>query len=166
MLVVTEEYKKWRGVIFAVTPEQVDVSAQEADRVYGILMDIGMRDTSGRGDFALSLTAFPTGESSFRPTPGGGIVGLGGDAKVSEVAKAIVQIGQQAFASTQPTTDFASLPEPGKVRFTFLTTSGVRFIEDRLEILQSPQSPFSKMLGGFGFIRNFAMQLEAQKGKK
>ncbi len=40
-IVTTVEYQKWREVIFAVTPEQVDVAQSDANRVYGVIMDIG-----------------------------------------------------------------------------------------------------------------------------
>ncbi len=163
MVVITEEYKKWREVIFNVKPEQVGVSSQEVDRVYGVLMDIGQADTGGRGNFALSLTALASGEASFRPTPGGGAIGLGGDAKVAEVAKSLVQIGQATISATKATTDFASLPKPGWVRFTYLTTSGVRSVEGQLNVMLSPHNPFSKLMNGFGFIRNFAEKLGTRR---
>lgn len=38
----TVEYQKWRDMIIAVEPEQVDVSKSDTDRVYWVIMDIGM----------------------------------------------------------------------------------------------------------------------------
>ena len=154
----SENYQKWRAMIFTVTPEQVDVSGSDADQVYGVIMDMGMIDRQHSANWAISLSAFPTGEASFQPTPGSGVIGLGNDPKVAQAAKEIVNISQELLPETNPTQDF-SLPEPGFVQFFFLTTSGVRMIKEHLDNLQQPKNPFLQLLNRFGFIRQFADQI-------
>jgi hypothetical protein len=154
----SENYQKWRAMIFTVTPEQVDVSAGDADQVYGVIMDIGMIDRPHSANWAISLSAFPTGEASFQPTPGSGVIGLGHDPQVAEVAKEIVNISQKLLPETNLTQDL-SLPEPGVVQFFLLTPGGVRVIKDRLDKLQQPNNPFAQLLERFGFIRRFADQI-------
>lgn len=157
-LVTTEAYQRWREMIFSVKPEQVEVSKSDANRVFGVIMDIGQIDLRASTNWAISLSAFPTGEASFHPTPGGSVAGLGGDPKVAQVAQEIVQNAQVLLPETNPTQDL-SLPEPGYVQFFFLTTSGVRVFKGHLDKLQKPENPFGQLLNQFGFIRQFADQI-------
>lgn len=159
-LETTADYQQWRKVIFAVEPEQVDISKSEVDRVYGVVMDIGMLDQQHATHWAMSLSAFPTGEASFRPTVGGGVVGLGGNPQVAQAAQEIVQIAQTLWPATEPTQDL-SLPEPGFVQFFLLTTSGVRRVKDHLDKMQRPDNPFGLLLDRFAFIRRFADALRS-----
>jgi hypothetical protein len=155
---ISENYQKWRAMIFTVTPEQVGMSGSEADQVYGVIMDIGMIDHQRSVHWAISLSAFPTGEASFQPTPGGSVIGLGNDPQVAQRAREIVDISQDLLPETNFSQDF-SLPEPGYVQFFFLTAGGVRAIKGQLHKLQQPKSPFMPLLNHFGFIREFADQV-------
>jgi hypothetical protein len=121
-------------------------------------MDIGQIDRQTSTNWAISLSAFPTGEASFHPTLGGSVAGLGNDPKVAQVAQEIVQIAQVLLPETDPTQDL-SLPEPGFVQFFLLTTSGVRVVKGHLDKLQKPENPFKQLLNQFGFIRQFADQI-------
>jgi hypothetical protein len=161
----SQTYLKWRDMIFTITPGQVGVSNDQPDKVYGVLMDIGLVDQQTHKTFALSLTAFPTGESSFQPTLGGGVIGLGNDEKVAQNAKALVNIAQSLIEKTKSTQDY-SLPEMGLVQFFFLTTSGVRVYSEHLNTMQTPGNPFYRMLQGFGFIRESAERLMNQRYAK
>ena len=141
-----EYYRRWRVVIFDLTPDMVQVSSSEADTVYGVILDVGMRDRRTSVEFAISMTAFPTGEASFHPTPGSSIVGLGNHPPIAQIAKQIVQAAQKLWHITSPTRD-RSLPRAGLVRFFFLTTSGVRLFEGTLQEVQTPTHPFGELLG-------------------
>ncbi len=134
------------------------MSASDVERVYGVMMDVGMIDYDHDVHWAMSLSAFASGEASFYPTPGGGWNGLGGDPQVSRVAEEIVEIAQSLWRETNPTDDF-SLPKPTFVQFFFLTTSGVRVFKESLTQIQKPENPFSGLLNRFGFIRDFADRL-------
>ena len=51
---VLPEYQKWRDGIFTVTSEQAGVPRDEPDRVYGVIMDVGLaNDTPGKESFTL-----------------------------------------------------------------------------------------------------------------
>ncbi len=161
-LTMTEDYQRWREMIFAVKPEQVGASANEADRVYGVIMDIGMVDFQHAAHWAISLSAFPTGEASFRPTPGGGVNGLENDPQMAHVGPEIVEIAQTLWRETIPTENF-TLPEPGFVQFFFLTTGGVRGFKRYLGDMQKLENPFSQLLNRFGSIRDFADRILDQR---
>lgn len=158
----SKDFQKWRAMIFSISPEQVDILKSQANQVYGVIMDIGMVDRQSSTNWAISLSAFPTGETSFHPTPGGSVIGLGNDPKVDQTAKDIVHIAQNLLPQTTSTQDF-SLPEPGYVQFFFLTTSGVRVVKDHLDKLQQPGGSFVPLLERFGFIRQFADEILDKK---
>ncbi|MEW5956554.1 MAG: hypothetical protein AB1801_02440 [Chloroflexota bacterium] len=155
---ISQNYEKWRAKIFNITPEQVGMSKNKADQVYGVIMDMGMIDQRRSVRWAISLSAFPTGEASFQPTPGSGVIGLGNDPKIAQRAREIVKISQELLPETNFTRDF-SLPEPGYVQFFFLTAGGVRVIKEQVDKLQHPKNPFMPLLDHFGFIRQFADQI-------
>ena len=161
----TEDYQKWRELIFAVPPEQAGVSRSDAHRVYGVIMDVGQLDPSSRTHWALSLSAFATGEASFRPTVGGGAIGLGEDPKVAQAALEIVQIAQELLPQTNPTQD-TSLPEPGFIQFFFLTTKGLYRMKGLLDQIQKSENPFLLLVSRFAFIQRFADQIADQAAQK
>lgn len=151
---ITEDYQRWRELIFRLQPEPVE----DAHQVYGVIMDIGHLDQQSSTQWAISMSAFSTGEASFQPTVGGGVIGLGGDPQIAQVAQEIVQMAQGLLPQTNPTKDL-SLPEPGFVQFFFLTISGVHGIKARLDQFQKPEHPFLQLLNRFGFIHQSADQI-------
>jgi hypothetical protein len=142
-------------VTLNIAPEVVEVSKDETNKVYGVLMDYGLIDQQRMVNWVISMSAFPTGEASFRPSVGGGMIGLGGDPEVAQVAKDIVAYAQTLLSQSKPTKDF-SLPSPGEVRFILLTTNGMHVIEGHLNDMQFPGHVGLKLLNQFGFIRQFA----------
>ena len=121
-----------------------------------------MIDRQRSAKWAISLSAFAGGEASFRPSVGDGVIGLGGDVKVAQVAKEIVQIAQELLHGTYVTQD-PGLPEPGLVRFLLLTTGGLRAFEGHLCELRAPGTTSVQLLKRFGFIRQFADRLLDRK---
>ncbi|MEO0396784.1 MAG: hypothetical protein AAF243_12470, partial [Cyanobacteria bacterium P01_A01_bin.137] len=91
---VTPEYKTWRETIFNIQPSQVGVFENDSNRVYGVLMDVGMLNENTSERWAMSLTALLSGEASFQTTPGGDMVGLGDDPEIAHIAQEIVQFSQ------------------------------------------------------------------------
>ena len=114
-----EDYLKWRDVVFSVSNTQVEVETDQPGRVYGVIMDVGLSD-----DFKISISAFPTGESSLRTTIGGGAIGLGGDEFIAKQAQRIVILAQSLMEQARQINNH-NLPKPQKVYFYFLTTSGL-----------------------------------------
>lgn len=160
---ITPDYHSWRETIFSIDASQAGGSENDTNQVYGVLMDVGMIDNQTSERWAISLTAFLSGEASFRPTPGGGMVGLEADPKVAKVAQEIVQIAQTLLPQASPIEDRA-LPEPDLVQFFFLTSSGVYGVADDLNRLQKKaDAPFKTLLNKFRFIRQVADQLIDQK---
>lgn len=155
----TPDYRRWRETVFNIQPGQVGASDDNANQVYGVLMDVGMMDESISEQWAMSLSAFLSGEASFQPTLGGGYVGLGDDPNVAKVAQEIVQIAQTLLPKTSPIRDRA-LPELDLVQFFFFTAGGVYGVADTIQNIQTPDDPLGQMLNRFGFIRQYADQLQ------
>ncbi len=166
-MAITGEYMKWRNVIFQVESKQVGVSPTEKDRVFGVVMDFGMIDQRSKTPFVLSTTAYASGEASFRPSPGGGFVGLGGDPKINQAAKDIVKLGQGVFSLTKPTAETA-LPSAGMIYFYLLTTSGLHWHRSLITDIQRDQKnhPFFDIFRAFSFIRMFAEKMIDSKQEK
>jgi hypothetical protein len=161
---MTDQYKKWRELIFALKPESGGVASNEENRVFGILVDNIQFDKETKTLWAISQTAFASGESSLQSTVGMGIVGLGvskGDEDISAASQQLVGIAQQLFTSAAKTTDY-SLPELNVVRFFFLTTSGTYFIDSEVDKIERGDNRLFEMLKGFIYIRKFAQNIIAQ----
>lgn len=155
---ITPDYQTWRETIFNIDAAQAGGSENDTNQVYGVLMDVGMIDNQTSERWAISLTAFLSGEASFRPTPGGGMVGLGGEPKVAQVAQEIVQLAQTLLPKASPIEDRA-LPEPDLVQFLLLTPGGVYGVADDInKLLKKPEDPCNTLLNKFGFIRQVADQ--------
>jgi hypothetical protein len=155
------DYQKWREGIFSVSAEQAEVSSSQPDRVYGVIMDVGLADEKGKPvetNLVITETAFASGESSLKTSFGGGIIGLGGAEEVSEQAKQIVGLGQGLVHLTKPANK-RDLPGSGKIYFYFLTTSGVRFYECKFKDIHAQEHPFSEVFARFSVIKNRADEL-------
>jgi hypothetical protein len=142
-----QDYLKWRDVVFSVTGSQVDEVPDQPDRVYGVIMDVGLS-----GEFVITVSAFATGESSLRTTVGGGAIGLGGEPLIAAHARQIVTTAQSLLQTTQPTSD-RSLPPGKKVYFYFLTPSGLRLSQSTVEETSSAAHPFHEMFSRFTAIK-------------
>lgn len=162
--IATQAYHDWRQMILAIPPQQGGLAA-DGQGVYGVIMEIGMLDQQKQLPWAISLSAFASGEASFQPSPGGGVLGLGGEPKIQQLAQEIVQIGDKMAFMTQPAGS-TELPKPGFVHFIFLTTGGLRAGGGQLNELQQPNNPYLHLLNRFGLIRQFADHLIDQQRRK
>lgn len=147
------DYLQWREVVFSVRQAQVDDGPGRPDRVYGVVMDVGLSD-----EFVISITTFASGESSLRTTAGGGAIGLGGDPVIAGHARQIVSLAQPLLERTQPV-DYPNLPGPKAVYFYFLTPSGWRLGQSTLEALSSAGHPFGEMFARCSAIKARSEQL-------
>ena len=147
------DYLRWRDVIFSVTSDQVDIVTDQPNQVYGVIMDVGLSD-----DFIISITAFPTGESSLRTTIGGGAIGLGSDETIAAQAKSIVVLAQSLTGKARQINN-QNLPKSQKVYFYFLTTSGLMLSETTLEEVSAQDHPFYEMFGRFTEIKRRSEEL-------
>ena len=145
---ILADYLRWRDVIFSVSIDQVDKATGEPDQVYGVVMDVGLSD-----EFVISITAFPTGESSLRTTVGGGVTGLGNDQTIAGHAAQIVHLAQSLVDETKPASDH-SLPGAQMVFFYFLTTSGLRSYTTPIkEVDSQDQHHFHEIFNRFTAIK-------------
>ena len=147
------EYLRWREAIFSVSSAQVDVVTDQPNQVYGVIMDVGLSD-----DFIISITAFPTGESSLRTTVGGGAIGLGTDEFIAEHAKRIV-VSAQSLVENARQINNHNLPKSQRVYFYFLTTSGLMLSETTLEETSAQNHPFREMFERFTEIKRRSEEL-------
>jgi len=141
------DYLKWRDVVFSVTHAQGEDGADQSDRVYGVIMDVGLSN-----DFVITITAFATGEASLRTTVGGGAIGLGSDTFIAEHAKQIVTNAQSLLKTTRPMNNHG-LPQGKNVYFYFLTPSGLMLSESTVEETYSQTHPFHEMFSRFTTIK-------------
>ena len=141
------EYLKWRDVVFSVTSQQVDDIQDQPDRVFGVIMDVGLSN-----EFVITITAFASAESSLRTTVGGGAIGLGGDPLIAEHAKHIVFLAQSRRMTAGPI-DHPGLPPGKEVYFYFLTPAGLRLSRSTMEEIYSPAHPLREMFSRFTAIK-------------
>jgi hypothetical protein len=141
------DYLRWRDGIFTVTSAQVDVLTDQPNQVYGVIMDVGLSN-----DFTITITAFPTGESSLRTTVGGGAIGLGSNDYIVERAKRIVMLAQSLIEKTRRINNH-NLPKSNQVYFYFLTTSGLMLNETTVNEADAKNHPFHEMFGRFTEIK-------------
>jgi len=150
---VFAQYLKWRSVIFAVKGEMVGVSSKQPGQVYGVVADIAFPDPEKT--FAVSLTAFASGEASLKSTFGSGITGLGGKEEISLQAKNIILEAQNLLNKTKVVKEFPAVSSKN-VFFYLLTTSGVRYHEARMKDLTTRKDPFSDVFHRFSAVKHYA----------
>ena len=153
-----DDYLKWREMVFSVTRAQVEDGPDQPDRVYGVIMDVGLSN-----DFVISITAFATGESSLRTTVGGGAIGLGSDPFIAGQAKQIVILAQSLLKTTRRM-NHHHLPQGKEVYFYFLTPAGLMLTESTVEETYSQTHPFHEMFSRFTAIK--ARSEELLKGSR
>ena len=155
---ITEDYRKWRELIFSLKPESAQISSKEVDRVFGVVMDYVQIYAEPSTLLGLSQTTFASGESSIKATTGAGVIGLGigkDEEHIFTVGQQIIGIAQQLLSSAVRTTDY-SLPLPRIVRFFFFTTSGTYFIDSHIDDIEHGNKQVFEMFNGFMFIRRYA----------
>ena len=153
---VSAEYLKWRSVIFAVKGEMVGVSSKQPDQVYGVVADIAFPDPEK--SFAVSLTAFASGEASLKSTFGSGITGLGGKEEIALQAKNIILEAQNLLNKTKLVKEFPAV-NSNNVFFYFLTTSGVRYHEVKMKDVLLRKHPYWEVFHRFSMIKHYADRL-------
>jgi hypothetical protein len=150
------DYENWREIIFS-TSSGYGLSDSLPNQVYGVVMDVGVATDEQHKPIdtkvVVSQTAFPTGESSVKWSNGGGFIGLGGDKEISEIAKQIISAAQSLLDSTKAVANH-NLPSSGQIYFYFLTTSGIRLYESKLnDFAVSTNQPFAQIFSRFAWIK-------------
>ena len=148
---VSSEYTKWHSLIVNMPPKAALKNI--ADEIYGILMDVGMGDNYGNF-LVISIYAFHTGESSLKASSGAGVMGLGSTKKIEGLPEKIIETAQPLIGLTKMA-DNLDYPKAQHVRFFFLTTSGVRVYECKIEDIREGH-PFFEIFNSFTVIKNVA----------
>ena len=143
-----DEYLRWRELIFSITTAQLEMVMEEPNTVYGVIMDDGQSDL-----FVITIVAWANGEASLKTTIGGGVIGLGFDESMKNQAKEIVKLAQ-SLGMNAPLVNSHEMPGSGRVRFYFLTTSGIRLSEFGLSEVVSVEHPFNGLFSRFGVFKN------------
>ncbi|AXT86646.1 hypothetical protein C6I20_16715 [Aeromicrobium sp. A1-2] len=108
-----------RAMVLSTRPDELGLNADEPDRVFGVVMELG-RDLD-----VVTVVALLDGTASRYLSTGGGTVGAGEHEPVAEAARSLVAMGQVLVGQTEPESNFPS-PAPGRVRFHLLTVGGGR----------------------------------------
>ncbi|MGF1458505.1 MAG: hypothetical protein ACFBSG_05710 [Leptolyngbyaceae cyanobacterium] len=162
--VISPSYEQWRETTWALEPAQAGGTSDEPDLVYGVLIDVGMWDAQTSQLWAISMSAFRSGDASFFPTPGSGVVGLGQKPEVAKAAATIIDLAQNLLANASPLAVDALPDQPDLVQFVLLTPNGAYIVADHLkQLLQNRNQPLGQMLGQFSLIRQAAEQLLDQR---
>jgi hypothetical protein len=96
--------------------------SREFPSVYGVVMDFPI------DDFIATIVALCDGNASLYTTAGFGVMGGFAYESVRAAATRFVDAANHAWVDSTPTSEF-SYPDPERIRFYYLTFSGVRMIE-------------------------------------
>ncbi|HLU11028.1 MAG TPA: ankyrin repeat domain-containing protein [Oceanobacillus sp.] len=129
----------YRGLRQQVTEfDPVQAGFVPSDRVWGILMEVGLQDA------VFTLVAIIDGTVSLYFSNGGGIIGSGQHEAPRKAGEALLKLAPQFLHHAQPTTTFP-LPRSGYARFHFLTFDGHFTAEAKEDDLTNNQHPLSPL---------------------
>lgn len=130
-----------RQMMLTTPPKEMGATpTPEFPRIYGVLMDWPI-DAETATVFSTS-----TGAASLYTTSTFGIIGGEGHATVRTAAMRFVRSADGFFDAAKPTTAYP-YPTRGRVRFYFLTFSGVRVIETDLDSIENGTSKYTELFG-------------------
>jgi hypothetical protein len=123
------------GDLGAVAPlDDLKSTSNGAPEVLGVAMEVGLPKAS------YLVFGLRDGSASLYFSTGGGHLGGQGTPSINAAAKSLVETGR-AFAEAWPVVKEHPLPSPGRVRFSILTSAGVRAAEVAEEELEGGGSP-------------------------
>ena len=123
-----------RNMALGVTPEQLQIVLPESqNKIYGVVMDWDL------GNGIATFISFSTGDASMYLSSGGGLIGGGQHANVSNAAKAFIEKAQQ-YLDKATKTDTTPLPDKNCVRFYFMTNKGKFTAQENLSKFENNTS--------------------------
>jgi hypothetical protein len=131
-------YSGLRGKIFTVTPEEIGLTATKDEKVFAVVMDMGIDDSTA------TLVSIIDGNASMYLSSGGGIIGGSAHENVKAASIAFVKMGQ-TYLSKMAQVDSFPLPEPDYVRFYLLTNKGKYSVEESMEKIDDEKSDWSEL---------------------
>ena len=127
-------------MMLTTPPKEMGVApTPDFPRIYGVLMDWPI-DIETATVFSTS-----TGTASLYTTSTFGIIGEGHET-VRKAAMSFVRSADRFFDVAKPTTEYP-YPAGGRVRFYFLTFSGIRVIEADLGSIENGTSKYTELFG-------------------
>lgn len=134
-----QTYLQLRKRIISLDPAEVGlVPSSTVQHVWGVLMDTGYEVGIA------TLVSLADGTTSLYFSTGGGMLGSGDFAPVSEASKAMVIEAEKCLIEMIAAVEFP-LPALGRVRFSCLTFSGIYCAEADEVILRSGKHPLSNL---------------------
>ncbi|MCX7852288.1 MAG: hypothetical protein N2383_05845 [Caldilineales bacterium] len=134
-----EPYINLRSMILSANPKDIGIEPSETVRnVWGVLMEFQVSGT------VVTLVSLADGTTSMYFGNGGGIIGAGQHDEVAMVSRSFVALAESFYSQAEPTTEFP-LPLPARVRFYFLTFSGIRTTERDQDRLIRQDDSFSSL---------------------
>src|SRR5262245_38835510 len=145
-----------RQMMLTTPPEKTgEKPSKEFPRIYGVLIDWPISEQIA------TVFATSTGAASLYSTSMFGIIGGEGHETVRTAARNFVRAADHYFDSSSPTTDYP-YPAADRVRFYFLTFTGVRVIETDFASIANGTSRYKEL---FGLGQDVLTQLRLVSGK-
>ena len=111
-------YVKLRNQALSVDPDQIGLKPDEANPIFGVLMETGYKDA------VVTLSAMGEGSVSLYFSNGGGIIGLGEYDGPRTACFSFLSYARQFIPHLRSTKEFP-LPQNGYTIFYFLTINGI-----------------------------------------
>lgn len=135
---LADVYAHLREEAFKFDPKTIGVDANSDNKIYAVLMETG-NDTA-----VVSLVTVADGAVSLYFSTGGGIIGLGEHAELRQVADDLISSAPEFLQYAKPDEEYP-LPDPGQVRFSFLSIDGVFAAEHPEDDLGNNKLPLSPL---------------------
>lgn len=138
-----DQFKTLRGMFYGLNPADLDLSRESLGRqVWGVVAEWNW-------SVDMMLFALADGTVSLY-TSGFTVIGAGQHDSVRKVAQEVLASGEKivTVSAPKPGHDF---PTAGKVRFTFLTFDGPKYLDESKEALNG-SSPYSDYFGQFQLL--------------
>jgi hypothetical protein len=135
---VADIYQELRKRAFSIDPLQVGLKPDQANPVFGILMETGYKDT------VVTLLTVADGTVSLYFSNGGGIIGLGQHEGPRQACLSFLSFAAQFLPQLRSTREFP-LPQDGYTTFYFLTVNGVLMFSARENDLGNNRLPLSPL---------------------
>jgi len=131
-------YTELRERALNVAAGELGLATLGETEAFGVVIDIAVEGGSA------TFTAFRSSDASMYTSVGGGIIGGVGHESVRQAAVELVEKAGETIPDLTLTTD-TPLPDPNRVRFYVLTTTGKFVAEETEENFFTAAGPFAEL---------------------
>lgn len=135
---VAEIYTELRDQALSIQADQLGLSPDAANPVFGILMETGYKDA------VVTVSAMGEGSVSLYFSNGGGIIGLGEHEGPRQAGLELLSVANKFLSHLKPTKEFP-LPKTGYTTFYALTAKGVLTANAKEDDLGNGRLPLSPL---------------------